>query len=398
MASISAQDGTYLFCDTYQYRPIELMTMSRLAEIMDPTGIPKMTTRAACGFVETHSGISFPPYFHPSAESVQQLSSGANVSLRLGVVMLPAGRHDLYFLRREAGVDQIYFDTTTVPHSESQVRAHAAPKIKKKQRMFLKERSVFRLWREDTPGQLAKLLDYDFGRSKIKKFVKSQIERNDMYNLLLKYVAYIKEEFLVQTVRSAYPNISWIDFTSYCQQRGLLDRQVNFSVIDRLFIAVNVDIEGANTMDNLGRALCRYEFLEILVRIAGAKFKDTGIRKTYRESLELLLASMIDLNEPPAINEFRKTEIWTLPIDDLLRANLEGLRKVYSRYLLGQKRALGIQDVVQMLRKDCGINVSELDITKAYGFSKMSIINEVESFGMVRVTMILLRTVQADDV
>jgi len=44
--------------------------------------------------------------------------------------------------------------------------------------------------------------------------------------------------------------------------------------IDRIFIAVNVDMEQLE--DNPDRDLCRYEFYEIIVRMGGAKFKDAG--------------------------------------------------------------------------------------------------------------------------
>ena len=52
-----------------------------------------------------------------------------------------------------------------------------------------------------------------------------------------------------------------------------MDANLNMSSIDRHFIATNDELEEID--ENPDRALCRYEFLEILVRIAAAKFKDT---------------------------------------------------------------------------------------------------------------------------
>jgi len=46
-----------------------------------------------------------------------------------------------------------------------------------------------------------------------------------------------------------------------------MDANLNMSSIDRHFIATNVELEEID--ENPDRALCRYEFLEILVRIAG---------------------------------------------------------------------------------------------------------------------------------
>ena len=68
-----------------------------------------------------------------------------------------------------------------------------------------------------------------------------------------------------------------------------MDKNVNLSTVDRLFIATNVDLGDAKNDDNPDKALCRFEFYEILVRLAQAKFKDPGICGTYAEALEKLL-------------------------------------------------------------------------------------------------------------
>ena len=48
--------------------------------------------------------------------------------------------------------------------------------------------------------------------------------------------------------------------------------------MDTAFIAANVALEGQKLSDdNPANALTRFEFLEILVRLAKSKYKDTGI-------------------------------------------------------------------------------------------------------------------------
>ena len=51
---------------------------------------------------------------------------------------------------------------------------------------------------------------------------------------------------------------------------------MNVSAVDRLFIAANVNITGAND-DNAENLFVRYEFLEFLCRVAELKFKTTKI-------------------------------------------------------------------------------------------------------------------------
>lgn len=99
------------------------------------------------------------------------------------------------------------------------------------------------------------------------------------------------------------------------------------ATIDRLFISTNVELEAND--ENPDKALCRYEFLEIMVRLANSKFRETGITKTYAEGLQKLLEENIYPNSKPHDwQEFRDKELWTIEVNDLLDANLEGLRKV----------------------------------------------------------------------
>ena len=52
----------------------------------------------------------------------------------------------------------------------------------------------------------------------------------------------------------------------------MLDKNLTFSTLDRLFIATNVELVEMD--DNPDKELCRFEMVEIIVRIAGAKYKD----------------------------------------------------------------------------------------------------------------------------
>ena len=84
--------------------------------------------------------------------------------------------------------------------------------------------------------------------------------------------------------------------------------------------------------ESSSQELRRFEFFEILVRLAGAKFKETGLFKTYHESLQHLISH----NLTPAYKNlafesdwFRKSEIWQLDVADALFANLASLKKIY---------------------------------------------------------------------
>lgn len=102
---------------------------------------------------------------------------------------------------------------------------------------------------------------------------------------------YLKDLFTTLICKSSFPNISWIDFTNYCEQSKIPDKNVVLATIDRLFIATNVELEALD--DNPDKALCRFEFFEILVRLANVKFKESNITATHSEAFRKLLLENI---------------------------------------------------------------------------------------------------------
>jgi hypothetical protein len=77
-------------------------------------------------------------------------------------------------------------------------------------------------------------------------------------------------------------------FSDFCQDSGLLGKHFNISTADRLFISANYN-DAADAGANSAKELLRYEFLEVLVRIAKVKYLDAGIYDSYRPALEHLI-------------------------------------------------------------------------------------------------------------
>lgn len=66
---------------------------------------------------------------------------------------------------------------------------------------------------------------------------------------------------------SIFPAISLNDFTSWARRAKFLDKNLSMATLDRLFIAANVEV-GEDQEDNPDKALIRFEFIELLARIA----------------------------------------------------------------------------------------------------------------------------------
>jgi hypothetical protein len=63
---------------------------------------------------------------------------------------------------------------------------------------------------------------------------------------------------------------------------------VALSAVDRAFIAANVEKDEKHT-DNPSTALQRFEFMEVIARLAVVKYKEPGICATAHESITKML-------------------------------------------------------------------------------------------------------------
>ena len=104
------------------------------------------------------------------------------------------------------------------------------------------------------------------------------------------------------------------------------DKWCSMSTIDRLFIATNVEM--VELEDNPDRDLCRYEFYEIIVRMADERYRKSGDSLTLPEAVERMITENVDKfsNFVLPWQSWRSQELWTLRIDDLFRANLDTLK------------------------------------------------------------------------
>jgi hypothetical protein len=316
------------------------------------------------------------PQYTVSNELLQKLPLDSQVYLHAAI--MPPHKQDCYFMVTKKGINIFYTVPMIQPREES-IRAPPLPPEAPKVRVFRKGRSVFKNWREDTPKTLLAIRDYDFKKSKLGNMLKSQIERTAVADLLLEHLSRLKEEFLSLIVFSIYPNISWLDFTAYSREHSVVGPTCSLSDIDRLFVAVNADL-GAPTPAgvNPDRALCRYEFLEILVRIASVKYREPKIVSGYADALSLLFQYMFPDKNVHPIQDFRRSHVWILPVDDLLQANRTGLLHVFHDIAGVHKEYILLEAAVQLIVRKCGFQLTEQQVTQAFAFSKMSIICELE--------------------
>lgn len=87
--------------------------------------------------------------------------------------------------------------------------------------------------------------------------------------------------------KSVYPATSMNDFSFYCKKANFYDVNLPSSTVDRLFISANFEV--TDQKDNPDKYLIRFEFIELLVRIARAKYQQPGIIESISEAFEKLI-------------------------------------------------------------------------------------------------------------
>ena len=89
--------------------------------------------------------------------------------------------------------------------------------------MFKKDASVFRDWKEDTQKSLENMFLDDIRFWKIARFIKDDNDRERTIQVVGKHFAKIKKIFTSLICQSAFPNITWIDFGSFCEKSKMND-------------------------------------------------------------------------------------------------------------------------------------------------------------------------------
>lgn len=67
-----------------------------------------------------------------------------------------------------------------------------------------------------------------------------------------------------------------------------------------------------------------------------------------------------------------------MEVNDILEANLDGLKKVYSHFFEPRKKFMSKEDALGLMMRDTALNMIEKDAMFCYGMSKMTVTNEQE--------------------
>ena len=101
-------------------------------------------------------------------------------------------------------------------------------------------------------------------------------------------------------------------------------------IFDTIFKATNYEVE--DSLHNDDNALNRYEFFEILVRIAKVRFLESDQEINISQALSRLLNSHILPMRHKLISwqQWRDEELWCQEVSDVLEVNARGIKKLFD--------------------------------------------------------------------
>jgi hypothetical protein len=134
-------------------------------------------------------------------------------------------------------------------------------------------------------------------RTKLKKWINDDDVYQEVWDVLYLNLQGIKEVLANCNGIRSYPYMSWLEFTRFCSQwqlPGMLIININIdrtfltmSIIDVLFISSI--FEKKDEVQNGSSLMCRYEFIECIVRIANEKYVKSKFCKSLPEAIGVVL-------------------------------------------------------------------------------------------------------------
>lgn len=137
---------------------------------------------------------------------------------------------------------------------------------------------------------------------------------------------------------------------------------MSLSTVDRLFIATKSG-GVADLKDFPERDLSRFEFFEIIVRMASAKYKECGKADTYTEAVRQLIENdLLPFYSVSKWQDWRENYLWTLDINDVFEANLEALKKIFKSFQTTQKTNMDLNDCLNLMTRTNNLIPIEKDV------------------------------------
>jgi hypothetical protein len=183
------------------------------------------------------------------------------------------------------------------------------------------------------PGRtkyMFRAFELDISWTKLLRVCKSdETELEKVKQCLWEHYDRIKNVFLFEIGHSGTDSISWNDFTFFCRKTNIIDDKViDLATFDRTFILTNVNNHGH--FSSADRNLHRYELIEIIVRFANIKYKETHIVNNTVEAINKIMNDNIyALAKSSDGWHFRQQHLFNVNVNEIIKKNFNVIQQIY---------------------------------------------------------------------
>lgn len=169
------------------------------------------------------------------------------------------------------------------------------------ERKFDKNASVFKDWRENTDERLAACCEHDFAFWKLDRFVKNEEEREEILKIIRKHMGTLKTlhtYYAASSINPGYPSMSELEYSSFLKKLKLTDKDL-FKGIE-FKGTMQRGVEGV--LDN---QLMRFQFVEVVVRLALVMNKTAGANLTESEAVRTFIEQEVVSKTQDIVDEWQ---------------------------------------------------------------------------------------------
>ncbi|TMW67056.1 hypothetical protein Poli38472_012172 [Pythium oligandrum] len=233
----------------------------------------------------------------------------------------------------------------------------------------------------DTDAFIQKACAADWRQGKVDRFVKDASRRKEVEMFVTKnfrtisniYRKYCGHNILTSlaavaaitpTVANQLQNdiisVPWSGYMEFLSEGRILDENseyCRYADLENVFVAANLELtQEAKEKDNPDRSLTRFEFLEVVIRIAINKFHRTGVSDTPVRAVEKLLLEHLVPICPEDPNEFRTRFLYTEEVSEIFSEHIVLLQDVYNSNMgkfckPGEKKGMQLVEFLTILEK-----------------------------------------------
>jgi len=209
--------------------------------------------------------------------------------------------------------------------------------------------SLFKEYIFDSEQLYTQGFEFDFKHTRIPKFVKNPEILELLKIQMRKFYKDFREtyRFLSAVCGNEVFSIGSNAFIDFLNQCSIFDKYYTLSDVGVNWNSVNAQ-QSSDQLYNSGNGLCRYEFMEILVRIANDKYVRNKICANPAEAIEKLANEHLSVMATYDTNKWRFEKYLCEDVDLALKAHKPILEFVFSKYS-GKKGLPGSKPFLALL-------------------------------------------------